>query len=128
MNFASNSVLSETPKFLDFGLSPAHTMEKLKSVIGPATRAGGLTNNFDWLEYQHCIAEVTEGRVREIQAYSDYIKKSEFENRNIFERENIQMTRLNQNIPLSPLNQNIPLTRLNENVPMTRLKENIQMT
>ena len=41
MNFASNSVFGKTPKFVDLGLSPAHTTDKLKSVIGPATRAEG---------------------------------------------------------------------------------------
>ena len=35
---------------------------------------------------RHRIAEVTEGRVSELQAYSEYIKNSEFETRNIFER------------------------------------------
>ena len=31
VNFASNSVFGETPKFVDLGLSPAHTADKLKS-------------------------------------------------------------------------------------------------
>ena len=31
MNFASNSVFGETPKFVDLGLLPAHTADKLKS-------------------------------------------------------------------------------------------------
>ena len=45
MNFTSNSVLGKTPKFVDLGLLPAHTTDKLKSVIKPATRAGGLTDH-----------------------------------------------------------------------------------
>ena len=49
MNFASNSVLGETPKFVDLGLLPAHTTDKLKSVIGPTNRAGGFTDHSDWL-------------------------------------------------------------------------------
>ena len=86
MNFASNSVFGITPKFVDLGLFPAHTADKLKSVIVPATRAGGLTDNSDGLTYRHRIAEVTADRVRKAKVYSDYIKKSEFETINIFER------------------------------------------
>ena len=66
MNFVSISVLGKTPKFVDLGLSPAHTTDKLKSVIGPATRSGGLTYNSDWIASCHFIAEVTEVKVREV--------------------------------------------------------------
>ena len=79
MNFASNPDLGESPKFVDLRLSTAHTADKLKSVIGSATRVGGLTNNTDGLTSRHRIAEVTADRVSEAKAYSDYIKKSEFE-------------------------------------------------
>ena len=119
MNFASNSVLSKNPKFGGLGISPAHTTDKLKSIIVPDTRAVGLIDNSDWLASRHRIAEGTEGRVIEIQAYKDYIKNSEFETRNVFERENIQMTQPDQNIQMTQPDQNIPLTRLNENIPMT---------
>ena len=59
MNFASNSVLGKTLKFVNLGLSPDHTTDKLKSVIGPATISGGLMDKSYWLAYSHCIAEVT---------------------------------------------------------------------
>ena len=74
------------------------------------------------------IEEVREGRVREVQAYSDHTKNSKFETINVFERENIQMTRLNENIQLTRLNENIPLTQLNENIPMTQINKTIPMT
>ena len=74
MNFASNSVFSETPKVVDLELSPAHTADKLNSVFAPATSAGGLTDNSDWLASRHGCEEVTVGRVSEAKAYSDYIK------------------------------------------------------
>ena len=73
MNFVSNSVLSETPKFMDLGMSPAHTTDKLKSVIGPTTIYRSLMDHSKWLASRHIIAGVTEGRVIEVQAYSDYI-------------------------------------------------------
>ena len=60
MNFASNYVFSKTPKFVDLGLSPAHTADKLKSIFTPATRYGWLTDNYDGLTSRHRIAEFTE--------------------------------------------------------------------
>ena len=91
------------------GLSPSHTADKLKYIFAPATRAGGLTDNSDRLTSRHCIAEVTVGRVSEAKAYSDYIKNSEFETINVFERENNSGTRLNQNIQMSLPDQNIQM-------------------
>ena len=101
MNFANNSVLGKTPKFVDLGLSPTHTVDKLNFSSAPATRSGGLTDKSNWITSRHRIAEVTEGRLSKVQAYSDYIKKSEFETRNVFERKNIQMTRQDQNIQMN---------------------------
>ena len=98
VNFASNSVFGENPKFVDLGLSPAHTVDKLKSIFVAATRVGGLTDNSDGLTSSHDIVKVTEDRVSEAKAYSDYIKNSEFETMNILEFENNSGTRLNQNI------------------------------
>ena len=96
MNFASNSVLGETPKFVDLGLSPANTADKLKSVIGPATRVRRLTDNPEELTSSHGIVKFTADRVSEEKAYSDYIKNSEFETMQVFEFENNSGTQLNQ--------------------------------
>ena len=74
MKFSSYPVLVEIPKFVDLQLSTAHIADKIKSVIGPATRAGGLTDSFDRLESRHRIAKVTADRVRKTKVYSDYIK------------------------------------------------------
>ena len=101
INFASNSVFGKTPRFVDLGLSAAHTADKLKSIFAPDTRSRGLTYNSDGLTSSHGIAEVTADRVSEEKAYSDYIKKSEFETMNIFERENNSGTQLNQNIQMN---------------------------
>ena len=43
--------------------------------------------------YRHRIAEITEIIVIEVQVYREYIKNSESEAMNVFERENIQLTR-----------------------------------
>ena len=76
VNFPSNAVFGENPKFVDLGLSTAHTANKLKSVIGPATRVRGLTDNTDGLTTSHGISKVAADRVSEAKAYSDYIKNS----------------------------------------------------
>ena len=78
------------------GLLTAHTADKLKYVISPATRAGGLTDNTDELTPMHGIAEVTADRVSEVKVYSDYIKNSEFETIKVFEFESNSGTGLNQ--------------------------------
>ena len=96
MNLAS-SVLGESPKFIDFGLSPFNAMGKPNPVFSPSTRAeslkgtGGGSLNDDWIASSHGFE-----RARNTKAYSNHIKNSELETRNIFERENIQT----ENIPL----------------------------
>ena len=92
MNFEINPVLGKTPKFMDLRLSTFNTVDKLNSVFTPLTRAEGLTDHSDWLVSRHCILYVTEGRVSEVQTYREYIKNSEFETRNVFEQDKIQMT------------------------------------
>ena len=128
INSASNPVLRESPNFVDLWLSAAHTADKLKSVIGPATRAGGLTDNSDRLTSRHGIAEVSADRVSETKIHSDYIKNSEFETMNVFEFEYNLGSRINPdsriNSPIqisSPIRPtfNILLTRPTENIPLT---------
>ena len=138
MNFASNPVLGKTPKSVDLRLLTVNTTDKLNSVFNPFTRAEVLTDQSDWLASRHLIVEGTADIVREAKLYRNYIKKSGFETRNVFERGNIQLTRQyftrqyftrqDENIPLTLLNENIPMTRLIENIPMTRLNENIPLT
>ena len=119
MKFASNSVFGEAPKFVDLVLSSAHTADKLKSIFDPANRAEGLTDNSNGFASRHRIAEVTADRVSEAKAYSDYIKNSEFETMNVFERET--------NSGIGP-NENIQMTRPDQNIQMTLPDQNIQRT
>ena len=97
VNFASNSVFGETPMFVDLGLSPAHTADKLKFIFVLATRAEELTDDTNGFLSSHGIAKVTADRVSEAKVYSDYIKISWFETMNVFERENNSGTRLDKN-------------------------------
>ena len=116
VNFASNSVFGKTPKFVDLGLLPAHTADKLKSISVPATRAGGLTDNSGGLTSSHGITKVIVDRASEAKAYSDYIKNSEFETMNAFERENNSGTQLNQNIQMTQPDQNIQISRPDQDI------------
>ena len=86
---------------MDLGLSPAHTADKLKSIFAPATRTGGLKNNYDGLTSRHRIAEVTADRLIQEKVYSDYIENYEFETMNVFEQENNSGTRINPGIGLT---------------------------
>ena len=92
MEFTINSVVAENPNFMDLGLSPANTKDKLKSVIGPTTRVEWLTDSSYWLTSRHGCKEVMVGRVSEEKAFSYYIKNKEFETMKVFERENISVT------------------------------------
>ena len=128
MNFTSNPVLGETPMFVDLWLSTVSTADKLNSVFAPVTRAEGLTDHSEWIVSMHRIAEFTAYRASEEKAYSDYIKNSEFETINVFERENNSVFRLTENNSWTRLTGNIPLTRLSGNIALTRQTENIPLT
>ena len=92
MDFVSNSVVAESPKLLDLGLSTAITTDKLKSIIFPATRDEGLTDISNWLASIHGYEKVTMGRVSKAKEFSEYIKNNEFETMKVFERKNISLT------------------------------------
>ena len=49
MDLVSNSIFTESPNFMDLGLSPANKTDKLKSVIGPTNKVEGLTDISGWL-------------------------------------------------------------------------------
>ena len=95
---------------MDLVISPAYTADKLNSIFSLANRSGGLTDNSGGINSRHRIAEVTAVRVSEEKAYSDYIKKSEFETMNVFERESNFGTRLNENIQMTQPDRNIQMT------------------
>ena len=63
MDFGSNSILSESPNFMNFGLSPANTPDKLNSVLSPTTRVESLTNGSYWILPRHDIEIIMLERV-----------------------------------------------------------------
>ena len=113
VNLAS-SVLSESPKFINFGLPFFNATGKPKSVFAPSTRGKSLNGtdrenlNGDWLASRHVFE-----RVGKTKAYSNHIKNSELETRQVFERENIQTENIRlkrQTYFVTPLHDN-PQTR-----------------
>ena len=132
MNLASNAVLGETPSFVDLGLLPANTADKLNSVFTPATKVEEFTDSSNWIASRHGITEVAEVRVIEAKSYSEYIKYSEFETMNVFERENISLTRPTSLTRPISLTRPVVLTRtiaLNGPIYMTLpTLENISLT
>ena len=63
MNFGSDTVLSESPNFVDFELSSVNTTDDLRSVFFPNTIIGMPIDVFNWLPSGHEMSEVTADRV-----------------------------------------------------------------
>ena len=79
MNFGSDIVLSKNLNFMNFGLSPVNTTDKLGSVINPTTRFGMPTNGSDWLQPGHDIEESTADGLSKLKAKNHFNFKSDFE-------------------------------------------------
>ena len=95
MDFRRNFVITNSPTFMDFRLSPTNKPDKIKSVIVPTTRFGRLANGSNWIWTWHDTEEVTVEIVSKKIAYSNYIFKNKFETMKEiqhFERGNISMT------------------------------------
>ena len=75
MDFGRNSIVAESPNIMDFGLSPANTPDKIKSIIFPTTRVGRLMNGSNWLRPRHDIEEVTAERVSKKKHTATIFKK-----------------------------------------------------
>ena len=81
MNFGSDTVLSESPNFMDFGLSSANTRDELGSVFAPSTKIGRVTDVSNWIIPGHDISEATADRVSGTKSKNHYNFRSEFETR-----------------------------------------------
>ena len=96
MNFGSDTVLIESPNFVNLGLAYVHTSDELGYVVIPTTRIGTPMDGSKWLPTSHCIGEVTADRVSRTGSEQDYNAKTDFETRREnqdFERQNNSMTR-----------------------------------
>ena len=63
MNSGSDTVLSKSPKFMDFGLSYVNTTDELGSVFVRTTRKGSPMDGSNWLPPGQYIIEATADRV-----------------------------------------------------------------
>ena len=80
-NFGSDTVLSESPNFMDFWLSSFNTTDELGSFFLPTTIIGRPTDGSNWLLTGNDISEGTADRVSGTKAKNHYNFKSKFETR-----------------------------------------------
>ena len=78
VNLASDTVLSESPNFMDLGLSSVDTTDELGSVFSPTTRIGLATHGYNWILHIHRISEATADRVSGKKSKHNYDFKSDF--------------------------------------------------
>ena len=81
MNFVSDTVLSKSPSFMDFGLSSVNTTDELGSVFVPTTRILRLADIYNCILTVHDISESTVDTVSGTKSKNHYNFKSEFETR-----------------------------------------------
>ena len=62
MNLTRDSVFTESPNFMNLGLSYDHTSDELGSVSIPTKKIGRSTDGSNWLLPDHLIGEVTPDR------------------------------------------------------------------
>ena len=99
MNFASDTVLSESTNFMDLGLSSVDTTDEIGTVFDPTTIIGLATHGSNWLPRNYRISEATADRVRRTESKHSSNLKSVFETRRdkvvdqYFGRQNDYMSR-----------------------------------
>ena len=57
MNLAADTVQTQTPKFVDLGLSTIDALDEGSGIITPATRIGRYTNGSHWSAPNHIFGE-----------------------------------------------------------------------
>ena len=72
MNLGSDTVLSESPKFMDFGMSSVNTMDELRSVFIPNIRIGRSTHGSNWLSPGHDISVTVVNKLSGTKAKNHY--------------------------------------------------------
>ena len=72
MKFGSDTFLSESPNFVDFGLSSVNTTDKIGSVSIPTVRIGRPKDGSNWLPPGNNTSEATADRVSRTKAKNHY--------------------------------------------------------
>ena len=136
MNLTCDSVLTESPNFVNLGLLYVHTSAEIGSVFIPTTRIGKPTDGSNWLPPGHCIGKITADRVSKIGSEKDYNAKTNFENRienkdfgcqnNVMSLPPLDSTTLGTNMTnrtTSPIDSIPVRTKTPEPTPLTRPTE-----
>ena len=107
MNFGSDTVLSKSPDFMNFGILSVNITYELESIFVTTYRVGRPKNGSNWLLPGHDISDNTSDGVRETKAKNHYSLKSDFERRRKiqdFGRQNNPMSR--PTLDLTPIGKN----------------------
>ena len=113
MNLVRDTVLTESPNFMNLGLSSVHTSDELGYIFIPTTIIGRPMIGSNWLPPGHHIGEVTADRVSGTRPEKNYNSKSYFETRRggvvnqYFGRQNNSMSR--PPLDSTPLGTNITM-------------------
>ena len=81
MNLTRDAVLTESPNFVNLGISFVHRSDELESVFIPINIIRTPTDGSNWLLPGHRIDEVTAYIVSRTGSEQDYNAKNDFENR-----------------------------------------------
>ena len=98
-NLTRDDVFTESPNFMNLGLSSVHTSDELGSVLFPNARIGRPVDRSNWIPPGHLIGEVTTDIVSRTRSEQNYISKNDFETR----RENQDFGRQNYSMSRPPL-------------------------
>ena len=102
-----DAVLTESPNFMNLGLSSVHTSDELGSVFIPTTRIGRPIDGSNLIPPGHIFGEVTADRVIRTRSEQNYSAKTDFETRREnqdFGRQTNSMSR--PSLDLTPLGTN----------------------
>ena len=79
VNFGDDTVLSESPNFIDFWMLSVNTTDELGSVFVPTTIIINPKDGSNCLMHGHGISEAKEGIVGRVEAKNHYNFKIKFE-------------------------------------------------
>ena len=78
MSFMCDTVLVESPNFMNLEISFSHTLDELGSFSIPITIIGRAIDGSKWLPHGHIIGEVTADRMSRTRPEQNYSSKTDF--------------------------------------------------
>ena len=77
MNFATNTIQTQTPQFTDMGFSTINALYESSGIITPATRIRRPTDGSHWSVPNHVFGEATAVGMSGAKSDNDYNYKTE---------------------------------------------------